>query len=93
MEMIEFLPQELFIVVVATYVLGLILKKIEFVEDRFIIIFLSIFSISAVVGLNGTISVENVILGIIATGIAVLGNQSIKQLTKKEDKKEGDSIG
>lgn len=83
--MIQFLPEELFVLVIATYVLGMILKKIDLVDDRYIIIFISIFAVSCTMTMRG-LNVESLLLGIIAAGLSVLGNQTVKQLTKKENK-------
>ena len=53
MEMIQFLPEELFILVIATYILGMILKKIDLVNDRYITIFISIFAVSCTMTMRG----------------------------------------
>ena len=82
MELIQFLPEELLILVVAIYTLGSILKKIDFVADKYIVIILLIFGQCAT--LANEFSFNSIILGVIATGIAVLGNQTIKQLYKEE---------
>lgn len=81
MEFVQFLPEELFILVAAIYILGAILKSLNFIKDEYIIVFLLAFSICAT--LANEWSLNSVLLGIIATGVAVLGNQTIKQLTKK----------
>lgn len=81
MDLIQFIPEELLILVVAVYVLGAVLKSLYFIKDEYITILLLVFSIMAT--LTNEWSMNSIFLGIIATGIAVLGNQTIKQLTKK----------
>lgn len=87
MDFIYFLPEELFIIVVASYIVGLILKKIDIVDDRYITIFITIFSIGSTIAMNG-FSTNSMLLGVIASGIAVLGNQTVKQLLKKKEEEE-----
>lgn len=82
MELIQFLPQELLILVVSIYTLGSILKKLDFIADRYIIIILLVFSQFATLSVE--VSLNSVMFGVIATGIAVLGNQTVKQLMKEE---------
>ena len=81
MEFIHFLPEELMILVVAINILGSILKSLEFVPDKYIVIILLTFGI--IVALTRDWSMNSVLFGIIATGVAVLGNQTVKQLRKK----------
>lgn len=88
MEIMSFIPKELLILVVVNYVLGVMLKNIKVIKDEYITIIITIFSIIATILKNG-VSIDSVFIGILASGTAVLGNQTLKQIQKK-DKEEGD---
>ena len=82
--LLNYVKPELVILAVALYMIGLGLKKTEFIKDKYIpCILLAIgivFSI-ALIGLN----VNAVIQGILVSGAAVLGNQLIKQYKKENE--------
>ena len=91
--LMTFIPEFLIIVIVATYVVGVFLKKLETVQDKFITSLLMLFSITIAVLLNiintqykvalDTI-VNGVLYGILCWGVAVGVNQTYKQLNKSE---------
>ena len=91
--LMTFIPEFLIIVIVATYVVGVFLKKLETVPDKFITSLLMLFSITIAVLLNiintqykvalDTI-VNGVLYGILYCVVAVGVNQTYKQLNKSE---------
>ena len=91
--LMTFIPEFLIIVIVATYVVGVFLKKLETVPDKFITSLLMLFSITIAVLLNiintqykvalDTI-VNGILYGIRCWGVAVGVNQTYKQLNKSE---------
>lgn len=91
--LMTFIPEFLIIVIVATYVVGVFLKKLETVQDKFITSLLMLFSITIAVLLNiintqykvalDTI-VNGILYGILCWGVAVGVNQTYKQLNKSE---------
>ncbi|WP_195952279.1 phage holin family protein [Clostridium saudiense] len=91
--LMTFIPEFLIIVIVATYVVGVFLKKLETVQDKFITSLLMLFSITIAVLLNiintqykvalDTI-VNGILYGILCWGVAVGVNQTYKQLNKTE---------
>lgn len=91
--LIQFIPENLLILIVATYTLGIFLKKLDGVKDKYITISLMVFSITFSILLNIINteymvmykSVVNAVLqGILCWGVAVGVNQTTKQLTKEE---------
>ncbi|MDU1031941.1 phage holin family protein [Clostridium sp.] len=91
--LMNFIPEFLFIVIVATYVVGIFLKKLESVKDKYITSILMLFAITAAVLLNIInaefkvaldVIVNGVLQGILCWGVAVGLNQTAKQLSKQE---------
>lgn len=89
----QFIPENLMIVITAAYVVGIFLKKLENVKDKYITSILMIFCITFSVLLN-LINTEYsvmykaiitaVLQGILCWGVSVGINQTTKQLTKQE---------
>ncbi|MBS7132438.1 phage holin family protein [Clostridium paraputrificum] len=91
--LMNFIPEFLFIVIVATYVVGIFLKRLESVKDKYITSILMLFAITAAVLLNIInaefkvaldVIVNGVLQGILCWGVAVGLNQTAKQLSKQE---------
>lgn len=91
--LINFIPEFLFIVIVATYVVGIFLKRLESVKDKYITSILMLFAIAAAILLNIInaefkvdldVIVNGVLQGILCWGVAVGLNQTAKQLSKQE---------
>ena len=91
--LMNFIPEFLFSVIVATYVVGLFLKRLESVKDKYITSILMLFAITAAVLLNIInaefkvaldVIVNGVLQGILCWGVAVGLNQTAKQLSKQE---------
>ena len=89
----KFIPEFLFIVIVATYVVGIFLKRLESVKDKYITSILMLFAITAAILLNIInaefkvaldVIVNGVLQGILCWGVAVGLNQTAKQLSKQE---------
>lgn len=77
-----FIPENLIILIVATYVLGVFLKKMESVKDKYITIILMIFCIVFSLILGG-ISADSVLQGILCWGVSIGINQTYKQISKE----------
>ena len=91
--LMNFIPEFLFIVIVATYVVGIFLKRLESVKDKYITSILMLFAITAAILLNIInaefkvaldVTVNGVLQGILCWGVAVGLNQTAKQLSKQE---------
>lgn len=79
--LLTFIPETLLILIAATYVIGIFLKKIEKVNDSLIPVFLMIFSIVFSLVLAGP-SATSFLQGILCWGTAIGINQTSKQLIK-----------
>jgi hypothetical protein len=82
MELIDYVIQEAYIVVLALWFIGAILKNTPKVEDWSIPYILLLPGIVLTIALLG-LSAENFIQGILVTGAAVLGHQLVKQAKEK----------
>lgn len=83
MELLNFVPEQLLILIAAIYVLGVFFKKVEGIKDKYITILLMVFAICfslVLAGLNANAFLQ----GIICWGVAVGVNQTVKQLNKVE---------
>ncbi|MGL5149235.1 MAG: phage holin family protein [Clostridium sp.] len=81
--LIQFVPEELLILIASIYVLGIFLKKMEKVKDNYITAFLMVFAISfslVLVGFNA----NAILQGILCWGAAVGVNQLKVQANKKD---------
>jgi len=83
MEFTNFIMENALVLIPALYVIGAILKKTEYVADKYIPVILLPLGIVGAVALMG-FSAESVIQGILVTGTTVLTNQVVKQSSKVE---------
>lgn len=83
MNLMEFVIAEFIILVPVLYVLGVILKISTVVKDKYIPILLTCLGILLSMLANGP-SAESLVQGILVSGVAALGNQTVKQLKKEE---------
>ena len=93
LDLMKFIPGYLVILITAAYVLGSILKGMNAFKDKYITLVLGIFCITIAIALiiiNGQYKVmldaivNGLLQGIIAWGISIGVNQTIKQLNKNE---------
>jgi len=88
MEILNYITENALVLIPVLIIIGLILKKLEFITDKFIPLILLPIGIVGAVLLGGTFTmpgvVESVIQGVLVTGAAVYGNQIVKQLKKDE---------
>lgn len=83
MQTIDFIKEEGFIIIPVLYILGMIIKGIEKIPDKYIPLTLLIFGCCFSMILLG-FSVSSFFQGILLTGTAVYGNQVFKQMSKVE---------
>lgn len=83
MDLMTFIPKYLLILIAATYVLGVFLKKMESVKDKYITIILMVVCIIFSLILGG-ISANSILQGILCWGVSVGINQTYKQINKQE---------
>lgn len=79
MEIKEFVQERFYALAPALYVLGMLIKSTRTVNDRFIPIILSIVGIVLAIWLIG-FTADAIIQGMLCAGLAVWGNQVLKQM-------------
>jgi len=82
MEFVNYIASDGLILVPVLYIIGLILKDIQKINDKYIPIILLAAGISFSLALLGC-SVNSAIQGVLITGVTVYGNQVYKQLKNK----------
>lgn len=81
MDVLSYIINRALVLIPVLNILGMILKTLEKIPDKFIPLLLLIFGISGSIALTG-LSADSVIQGVLVTGAAVYGNQVVKQLKK-----------
>ena len=71
------------ILIPVLYVIGMILKNLEFIKDKYIPLILLPIGIALAIAIKG-IDINSVIQGILVTGVTGYGNQIFKQINKEE---------
>ena len=71
------------ILIPVLYIIGMILKNLERIEDKYIPLILLPIGVALAIAVKG-IDVDSVIQGILITGVTVYGNQIFKQINKEE---------
>ena len=84
MEFMEYITENALILIPVLYVIGMFLKALEFIKDKYIPCILLVVGIAFSVALIG-LNVNAVIQGILVAGATVLGNQLIKQYKKENE--------
>ena len=83
MDFAQYITQNALILIPMLYVLGMLIKNTEKIDNRYIPIILLVAGIGGALGIMG-VSANSVVQGILVTGTTVYTNQLIKQNTKKE---------
>lgn len=81
MDLINFIPEQLFSLIAALYVLGMLFKSSRHISDELIPFMLLSIGVVASVSLVG-FNTEGIIQGILCTGMAIGINQTVKQAGK-----------
>lgn len=71
------------ILIPVLYIIGMILKNLEFIKDKYIPLILLPIGVALAIAIKG-IDINSVIQGILVTGVTVYGNQIFKQINKEE---------
>ncbi|NFS59315.1 hypothetical protein FDF04_19870, partial [Clostridium sporogenes] len=82
--LLDYIKEQAFILIPVLYVLGLMLKSNKKIQDWVIPWILTICSIVGAILLMG-LNINAVIQGILCVGVAVYGNQLVKQTTQKRE--------
>lgn len=84
MEILNYILDNALILIPVLNILGLLVKNLSFVDNRWIPLILLVFGLSGCFGIIG-FTVDAAIQGVLVTGAAVFGNQMLKQLSGKEN--------
>ena len=82
MDFAQYIAQNALVLIPVLYVLGMLIKNTEKIDDKYIPILLLIAGVAGAVGIMG-INADAVVQGILVTGTTVYTNQLIKQTTQK----------
>jgi hypothetical protein len=83
MDITTLIPSTLWILVVALFVLGEIIKGTETIPNRFIPTILVVVAMAFSCFIDGFCA-NSMLQGILATGVAVFANEEIKQLIRRD---------
>ena len=81
MDFTQYITQNALILIPVLYIIGMIVKNTEKVNDKYIPVVLLIAGIAGAVGIMG-VNADAVVQGVLVTGATVYTNQLIKQSTK-----------
>ena len=83
MEFLNYISDNALVLIPVIYIIGMFLKALEFIKDKYIPCILLVIGIAFSIALTG-FNVNAIIQGILVSGATVLGNQLIKQSKKDE---------
>lgn len=83
MDAINYLFEQSLILIPVLNIIGMVIKQIQKIPDKYIPLILLFFGIAGSVMLSG-FTTQAVIQGILVTGTAVYGNQIVKQMKSDE---------
>ncbi len=81
MEFINYITENALILIPVLYIIGMILKGIERIKDKYIPLILLPIGMSLAMALIG-ININAIIQGILVVGVSVYTNQLVKQINK-----------
>ncbi|WP_346877108.1 phage holin family protein [Clostridium sp. UBA5712] len=81
MEVINYITENALILIPVLYIIGMILKGIERIKDKYIPLILLPIGIGLAMALMG-ININAIIQGILVVGVSVYTNQLVKQINK-----------
>jgi hypothetical protein len=93
LNLMKYVTSNLMVLVVAIYVVGIFLKKLESIKDKYITLILMLFGITfavllSIINAKDKVALEvivnGILQGILCWGVAVGVNQTKKQLDKEE---------
>lgn len=81
--MLEYITENALLLIPVLNIIGMIIKNIEMISDKYIPLILLGFGIVGAIAIMG-FSPESVLQGVLVTGTAVYGNQVVKQIKEDE---------
>ncbi len=83
MDILSFIMDKGLVLIPSLNIIGMIIKNIEKIPNKYIPLILLPLGIAGAFGLMG-VSVGSAVQGVLLTGAAVYGNQVVKQMKKTE---------
>lgn len=83
MDFLSYITENALILIPVLNIIGMMLKGIEKIEDKYIPLILLPIGVGLSMGIMGSISAASVIQGILVTGASVYAHQIVKQFNKK----------
>lgn len=83
MEIVNYITENALILIPVLLIIGQIIKNIQAIPDKWIPLILLPLGILGAMALGGW-TVDAAIQGVLVTGVAVYGNQIVKQIKKSE---------
>ena len=84
MDFLSYITENALILIPVLNIIGMILKGIQKVNDKYIPLILLPIGIGLSMGVMGSISAQAVVQGVLVTGASVYAHQVVKQVQKKE---------
>lgn len=84
MDFLSYITENALILIPVLNIIGMILKGIEKVNDKYIPLILLPIGIGLSMGVMGSISAQAIVQGVLVTGASVYAHQVVKQIQKKE---------
>ena len=83
MQFADYIVENALILIPVLYIIGMVIKNMQIISDKYIPIILLIFGILGAIGLIG-VSTNSVVQGVLVTGATVYTDQVLKQYKKDE---------
>lgn len=80
--MVEYIVENALVLIPVLNSIGMIIKNTEKIPDKYIPLLLLLFGILGTVAILG-LTPHSIVQGVLVTGVAVYGNQVVKQLKKE----------
>ena len=83
-EIMDYIIQNRLILIPVLYIIGIFIKRTQFIKDKYIPLLLLPFGIFFSILMGGETIINDIIQGVLVTGATVMGDQMIKQMQKEE---------
>ena len=80
----DYIIQNRLILIPVLYIIGIFIKRTQFIKDKYIPLLLLTFGIFFSILMGGETIINDIIQGVLVTGATVMGDQMIKQMQKEE---------
>lgn len=82
MKILDYIMENALVLIPVLNIIGMIIKRTGKIPDKYIPIILLVFGIAGALAIRG-LSVDSAVQGVLVTGVAVYGNQVVKQMSEK----------